>query len=269
MVMGLNAKIEGEEGEGGDRTFIGLFPHQETLLQQVSALGKPVVLVIAAGSAIAVNWAQEHIPAILDVWYPGQRGGDATADVIFGDYNPAGRLPLTFYKSDSDLPDFRNYDMAGRTYRYFKGEPLYPFGFGLSYTTFEYGKPVAKATPDGGFEVAVSITNTGKRAGDEVAQLYLSRKNTAPDSGLPIKSLRGFKRLHLQPGESKSVVFHLTPFQLAFADRSGNRSVTAGDHLLEISGGQPPARQLTLQITKPATQPAYAFREPTILPSNP
>ena len=269
MVMGLNAKIEGEEGEGGDRTFIGLFPHQEKLLQQVSALGKPVVLVIAAGSAMAVNWAQDHVPAILDVWYPGQRGGDATADVIFGDYNPAGRLPLTFYKSDSDLPDFRNYDMAGRTYRYFKGEPLYPFGFGLSYTTFDYGKPAAKATPDGGFEVSVCITNTGKRAGDEVAQLYLSRKTAAPDSGLPIKSLRGFKRLHLQPGESKSVVFHLTPFQLAFADRSGNRSVTTGDYLVEISGGQTPARQLIIQVAKPVAQAAYAFREPSVMPPTP
>ena len=267
MVMGLNAKIEGEEGEGGDRKFIGLFPHQEKLVQQVAALGKPVVLVIAAGSSMAVNWAQDHVPAILDVWYPGQRGGDATADVIFGDYNPAGRLPVTFYKSQADLPDFRNYDMAGRTYRYFKGEPLYGFGFGLSYTTFDYGTATSKANPDGGFDVAVPITNTGKRAGDEVVQLYLSQKNATPDSGLPIKSLRGFKRFHLLPGETKIVVFHLTPYQLAFASRSGKRTVAVGDHLIEIGGSQTAARKLTLQVKQPITEPAYAFREPTLAPA--
>ncbi len=263
MVMGLNAKIEGEEGEGGDRTFLGLFPHQEKLLQQVAALGKPVVLVIAAGSAMAVPWAQEHIPAILDVWYPGQRGGDALANVLTGDYNPAGRLPLTFYKSESDLPDFKDYGMAGRTYRYFTGTPLYPFGHGLSYTTFAYAKPRVKPSADGGYDVAVPVTNTGKRAGDEVVQLYISRKDAPAGSQLPLRSLRGFKRFHLRPGETRTVVFHLTPFQFAFADTRGKRSVEPGDYLIGVGGGQVPAQQVSVRIKSLITEPAYAYREPT------
>lgn len=269
MVMGLNPKIEGEEGEGGDRTYLGLFPHQEKLLQQVAALGKPVVLVIAAGSAMAVPWAQEHIPAILDVWYPGQRGGDALADVLVGDYNPAGRLPLTFYKSDSDLPDFKDYSMVGRTYRYFTGKPLYPFGYGLSFTTFAYDKPSVKPSDDGGYDVAVPVTNTGKLAGDEVAQLYISRKDAPAGGHLPLRSLRGFKRFHLLPGETRTVIFHLTPFQLAFAGADGKRSVDPGEYLIGLGGGQEPAQQVTLVIKTLINDPAYACKEPTVTAGKP
>src|SRR5678815_5751237 len=173
MVMGITPSVEGEEMDvkvegfrGGDRTEITLPQPQEDLIKEVQALGKPVVLVLVGGSALAVNWANDNVPAILDAWYPGEEGGTAIADVIFGDYNPAGRLPVTFYKSVSQLPDFTDYNMQGRTYRYFKGEPLYPFGFGLSYTTFVYSnlrlnaKSVKAGEP---VEVSVDVMNDGER----------------------------------------------------------------------------------------------------------
>jgi beta-glucosidase len=266
MVLGLNSRIEGEEGEGGDRKNISLFPHQEKLLQQVAALGKPVVLVLAAGSAQAVNWAQAHVPAILDVWYPGQRGGDALADVLFGDYNPAGRLPVTFYKSEADLPDFKNYDMAGRTYRYFKGEPLYAFGDGLSYTTFRYDSAKVKVGKDGIRHLSVRVKNTGQRAGDEVVQLYVSRKDSAPDSGLPIRSLRGFKRVALKPGEIRTVTFHLTPFQFALVNPQGQRTVEPGDYLVGMGGSQKAAVSVNVQMIQRIANPVYAHREPSLEP---
>lgn len=235
-VMGLSPALEGEEMPvdvdgfvGGDRTDIGLPAPQEKLLQQLHALGKPVVLVLLSGSALAVNWAAEHVPAILQAWYPGEMGGEAIADVLFGDYNPGGRLPVTFYRSVEDLPPFEDYQMEGRTYRYFRGEPLFPFGYGLSYTTFALENlRIAPERVEVGGEITVSVdvVNTGSRAGDEVVQLYVHHRN-APDRR-PIRELKGFQRLHLQPGERKTVVFTLHTHQLGLYDESGRYMVWPG-----------------------------------------
>ena len=225
-VMGLSPRLEGEEMpvkvEGfanGDRTDIGLPHPQEELLKRIHALGKPTVLVLLNGSALAVNWAADNIPAIVEAWYPGQAGGDAIADVLFGDYNPAGRLPVTFYESVKDLPPFEDYRMEGRTYRYFRGEPLFPFGYGLSYTTFEFDNlriDPSEVGVRGQFAVSVDVTNTGDRAGDEAVQLYIRhRAATVPR---PIKELKGFKRISLQPGERKTVTFALHTNQLGYYD---------------------------------------------------
>ncbi|MBS1660859.1 MAG: glycoside hydrolase family 3 C-terminal domain-containing protein, partial [Bacteroidetes bacterium] len=212
LCMGLSARLEGEEMDvsiegfkSGDRTTLDLPKIQQDLIQAVTALGKPVVLVLLNGSAVSVNWADQHIPAIIEAWYPGQAGGQALADVLFGDYNPAGRLPLTFYTGLTDLPGFGDYTMAGRTYRYYKGNVLYPFGYGLSYTTFHYDNlkvnPPAKRGDS--VQVSVEVKNTGAVEGDEVAQLYVSALDAKVP--VPIRSLRGFRRIHLKPGETKTL----------------------------------------------------------------
>ncbi len=223
LVMGLSPQLEGEEMPikidgfaGGDRTDIRLPATQERLIQKIHALGKPIVLVLNNGSALAVNWAQDHIPAIVEAWYPGQAGGTAIADVLFGDYNPGGRLPLTFYQSVEDLPPFDDYELAGHTYRYFDGLPLYPFGFGLSYTTFRLVNLRLSQTEvraDETVQVSVDITNTGDRAGDEVVQLYA--RNEAGSGTRPLKELKGYHRLHIQSGEIRTVRFDLAINQLA------------------------------------------------------
>jgi beta-glucosidase len=214
MLLGLSPRLEGEEMkvevpgfQGGDRVSLDLPQVQEELLKQVSALGKPVVLVMLNGSAVAVNWAKAHVPAIVELWYPGQAGGTALADVLFGDANPGGRLPVTFYKSADQLPPFDDYNMKGRTYRYFEGEPLYPFGYGLSYTTFRYGKlNVPSEVKNGaGMKVSVKVENSGQRAGDEVVELYVKRE---------VRSLQGFQRVSLKPGEKRMVEFSLSPQQV-------------------------------------------------------
>ncbi|UNK58381.1 glycoside hydrolase family 3 C-terminal domain-containing protein [Pseudoxanthomonas daejeonensis] len=216
---GLTGDVEGEEMTvnypgfaGGDRTDTRLPATQQKLLEAVQATGKPVVLVLTTGSALAVDWAKEHVPGVLVAWYPGQRGGNAVADVLFGDANPAGRLPVTFYKAGEKMPAFDDYTMAGRTYRYFEGEPLYPFGHGLSYTTFDYaGLKLDHATARAGQPVkaTVKVRNSGKRAGDEVVQLYVHPRQAG--EGRALKDLRGFQRVHLQPGEEREVSFVLDP----------------------------------------------------------
>ncbi|GAB4529588.1 MAG: glycoside hydrolase family 3 protein [Anaerolineae bacterium] len=227
-MMGLSPALEGEEMPvkadgfvGGDRTDIRLPRPQEELLKQLHALGKPVVLVLLNGGALALGWAARHIPAIVEAWYPGQAGGEAIADVLFGDYNPAGRLPVTFYRSLEDLPPFEDYRMEGRTYRYFRGEPLFPFGFGLSYTTFELDNLcLDRSEVEAGDRVTVSldVTNTGDRTGDEVVQLYTRHLDaTVP---CPIKELKGFKRITLSPGERKRVTFTLDSRQLGLYDEA-------------------------------------------------
>ncbi|HLY17044.1 MAG TPA: glycoside hydrolase family 3 C-terminal domain-containing protein, partial [Bryobacteraceae bacterium] len=212
MFLGLSPRLEGEEMKvqvegfrGGDRVKLDIPRVQEELLQRVSALGKPVVLVLLNGSAVAVNWARDHVPAIVELWYPGQAGGTALADVLFGDYNPAGRLPVTFYKSEDQLPAFDDYDMKGRTYRFFEGEPLYPFGYGLSYTTFSYANLQAPDSAATGqpLTVSVDVTNSGKRAGEEVVQLYVKHPGV-------VRELQGFQRVPLRPGARKTVTFALT-----------------------------------------------------------
>ena len=247
MVMGINPSVEGEEMDvqaagfrGGDRTDISLPQRQEDLIKEVHALGKPVVLVLLGGSALAVNWADAHVGAILQAWYPGQEGGTAIADVLFGDYNPAGRLPVTFYKSVAQLPPFDDYRMQGRTYRYFRGEPLYPFGHGLSYTKFEYDHLKLSATKiKAGEELTVSaeVRNTGERAGDEVVQLYLT--DVASSFPVPIRSLAGFSRVRLNPGEQRRVSFTLTARQLSVIDDRGRRVVEPGEFVTSIGGKQP------------------------------
>lgn len=223
--MGLTSNLEGEEMPvdvkgffGGDRTDISLPAPQEALLKQLHALGKPVVLVLLSGSALAVEWAAENVPAIVAAWYPGEAGGDAVADVLFGDYNPAGRLPVTFYRSVDDLPPFEDYRMENRTYRYFKGQPLFAFGHGLSYTTFQFDNlqvDQAEVAVGGKVKVSVDVTNCGSRAGDEVVQLY-TRQFVAPPR--PIKELKGYKRISLLPGECKTVTFTLHTNQLSVYD---------------------------------------------------
>ena len=258
LCMGLSARLEGEEMDvnvegfkGGDRTSLDLPRVQEDLIREITALGKPVILVLLNGSALSVNWEKDHVPAILEAWYPGQAAGKAIADVLFGDYNPAGRLPVTFYRSLKDLPSFGDYAMAGRTYRYFKGEVLYPFGYGLSYTRFQYDNlQIAKTTRRGDtVRVTVNVKNSGSREGDEVAQLYLSDKDaTVP---VPIRSLRGFKRVHLQPGEVRTLHFSIAPDAFTVIDDKMQKVTLPGQFEVSVGGGQPgPATvksSLTLQ----------------------
>jgi beta-glucosidase len=224
LFLGLTANLEGEEMRvqipgfrGGDRTSIDLPAPQQRLLEKVVAVGKPTVLVLLNGSALAVNWAQQNVPAIVEAWYPGQAGGSAIADVLFGEYNPAGRLPVTFYKSVSDLPPFEDYATKGRTYRFFTGTPLYPFGHGLSYTTFAYRNLRARTERDRAADtigVSVDVTNSGPFAGDEVVQLYVS--HPASKVPRPIKDLRGYRRVSLKPGETRTVSFSVPVSSLAY-----------------------------------------------------
>ena len=246
MVLGITSELEGEEMpvseegfKGGDRASIDLPKPEEELLKAVAAMGKPVVLVLANGSALAVNWANEHANAILESWYPGEEGGTAIAQTLSGKNNPAGRLPVTFYTGIEQLPPFEDYAMKGRTYRYFEGKPLYPFGYGLSYTTFSYrGLRLPKKTIHAGdpLTAEVTVTNTGKSEGDEVAQLYLSFPNVP---GAPLRALRGFQRVHLKPGESQKVRFELKDRDLSMVTEAGEPIIAEGNYSLSIGGGQP------------------------------
>ena len=200
----------------------------QVLVKTLYATGKPVILVLTGGSALAVNWESQHIPAILQVWYPGQQGGNAVADVLFGDYNPAGRLPVTFYSSVKDLPPFEDYNMEGRTYRYFHGEPLYPFGHGLSYSGFEYEKvdlTAYEVSENDAINVSVTLRNTGYYDGDEVVQLYIKDVESAETQ--PIKSLKGFKRVFLKKGETTTIEIPLEINDLSYYDEG------KGDFVLE------------------------------------
>jgi beta-glucosidase len=199
-------------------------------------------LVLTSGSALGINWANDHVAGILQLWYPGEEGGTAIADVLFGDYNPAGRLPVTFYKSVAQLPPFEDYRMAGRTYRYFDGDPLFPFGYGLSYTRFEYGQLEVPKQVKAGENVSmkVKVTNEGRVAGDEVVQLYI--KHVAASVPVAIRSLQGFRRVHLKPGQAQTVSFTLTPRQLSLIDNQSRRVVEPGEFEIQIGGGQIGAR---------------------------
>jgi beta-glucosidase len=265
FVGGLSAQIEGEEMKvqapgfsGGDRTSLDLPAPQQDLLRRVHATGKPVVLVLMNGSALSVNWADANIPAIVEAWYPGGQGGHAVAQLLAGDYSPGGRLPVTFYRSADQLPDFSDYAMKGRTYRYFPGEVLYPFGHGLSYTRFGYGKLQAnaeRAVAGQPLTLSVDVSNRGPMDGDEVVQLYLSHPGAQP---APIRALKGFERVHLKKGETRRISFTLDDRALSRVDAQGRRRVLPGRIDLWVGGGQPvkrdgldaaPGASLSLELT--------------------
>jgi beta-glucosidase len=262
VCLGLDATIEGEEGDtgnefaSGDKLNLKLPGTQEALLEEVAKTGTPVILVLMTGSAMAVTWADEHAAAIVQAWYPGAQGGRAIASLIFGDYSPSGRLPVTFYRTDEDLPDFKNYAMENRTYRFFKGEPLYPFGYGLSYTHFEYSKPVLESdTVTAGSDVVVRTTvkNTGSVESDEIVQMYL--KDVEASVRVPNWQLTGFRRVHLKPGEATEVAFTLKARQMALIDENANCVLEPGLFRVAIGGSQPDARSAELTGTEvPVTE---------------
>jgi beta-glucosidase len=274
MFVGLSPRLEGEElpvhvpgFADGDRTDLEIPAEQDSLIRAVVGAGKPVVVVLLNGSAVAANWAAEHSGALVEAWYPGQAAGTALAEVLFGDVSPAGRLPITFYRSVDQLPPFTDYRMEGRTYRYFRGDVLFPFGHGLSYARFRYrdlraaGRASGAApTPSGGAEgaapeirlgdsvqVSVQVENAGSWASDEVVQLYVS----AVDAGAaaPVRSLAGFQRIHLQAGERRPVSFTLGPRALSLVDEAGERSVVPGVYEISVGGKQPGFRGLADAVT--------------------
>lgn len=258
LCLGLSAEIEGEQDDignvdaGGDKKDLKLTGLQQKMMEQVVALGKPTVLVLLAGSAIDIGWAQDHVPAIIDAWYPGALGGIAIADVLFGKYNPGGRLPITFPRALSDVPEFTDYSMAGRTYRYSNAEPLYPFGYGLSYTTFAYTNLDLSAPQLDGTDsltVRVSVQNVGSLAGDEVVQLYV--EDLEASCTVPIRDLRGFQRVHLAPGASADVSFTLTPKHLSLINDQGKRSLEPGRFRITVGGSQPDSRSVQLMQCAP------------------
>jgi beta-glucosidase len=245
-VVGITSQLEGEEMpvteegfKGGDRTSLDLPKPEQALLEAVATAGKPMIVVLMNGSALVVNWAKDHANAIVDAWYSGEEGGAAIAETLSGKNNPAGRLPVTFYKDVGQLPAFEDYSMKGRTYRYFEGAPLYPFGYGLSYTTFHYDalklpqSPVKAGDP---VTAEVTVSNFGSVAGDEVAQLYLKFPEV---KGAPGKALRGFKRIHLDPGATATVRFDLRPRDLSIVTENGDPTIPAGKYTVTVGGGQP------------------------------
>jgi beta-glucosidase len=245
-VVGLTSDMEAEEApieipgfKGGDKTTLDLPADQQALLAQARALGKPLIVVAMNGSPLNFSWAKDNASALLEAWYPGQSGGLAIANVLTGKANPAGRLPLTFYRSTDDLPSFDDYAMTGRTYRYFEGTPVYPFGYGLSYTRFDYGplklEPSAKGAGQG-LRVTTTIKNAGARQGEDVAQVYLNFPETP---GAPRLALRGFQRISLKPGETREVTFALSPRDLSSVDLDGERRVSAGRYRVSVGSGQP------------------------------
>ncbi len=278
LCLGLDSRIEGEQGDtgnesaAGDKMHLNLPGLQQQLLETVTAVGKPVILVIISGSALGVTWADTHCNAVMQAWYPGEEGGTAIADVLFGDYSPAGRLPVTFYKSIDDCPDFRDYSMANRTYRYFEGEPLYPFGYGLSYTRFDYANlrlseaRVAAADLAAGEAVTVSVdvTNAGTHAGDEVVQLYVT--DTAASVTVPKRDLRGFRRIHLAVGETQTVTLPLPAKALSLIDAAGRRVLEPGTFVVTVGGSQPDARSVALTGVAPLPAELEVTGEPARLP---
>jgi beta-glucosidase len=244
LFLGLTSRLEGEEMpieiegfKGGDRTRIDLPAPQQRLLERITAIGKPTVLVLLNGSALAVNWAQDHVPAIVEGWYPGQAGGSAIADVLFGDYNPGGRLPVTFYRDVKDLPAFDDYSMKNRTYRFFTGTPLYPFGHGLSYTTFGYGNlrtSTSSLRANDTLVVRADVRNTGTRTGDEVVQLYVRHVGSSVQR--PVTELKAFRRITLEPGESRTVSLPVPARSLAYWNPERHEWVIEGDSVRVMVG---------------------------------
>ena len=246
VCMGLDASLEGEQGDAnneygsGDKPNLNLPGLQEEILETVYASGKPTILILLSGSALAVNWADEHVPAILQGWYPGAEGGRAIAEILFGERCPEGKLPVTFYHSCEELPDFEDYSMKGRTYRYMTGEALYPFGYGLSYTSFAYGKAKADSeeVTEGGIAIRVSVKNAGSMAGGETVQAYVKIER----EGTPNAQLKGICKLHLAPGEEKEAVIHLPAEAFGLYDEDGKLQIGEGKATVFIGGHAPDAR---------------------------
>ncbi len=264
LFLGLSPRLEGEEMEvpvpgfkGGDRLSLDLPANQEKLLEEVvkAAAGKPVILVLLNGSPLAVNRAVELVPGIVEAWYPGQAAGQAIADVLFGDYNPGGRLPVTFYRSAADLPDFSDYRMAGRTYRYFKKEPLFPFGYGLSYTRFKYSRLSVPKTIKVGEELTLSVKvkNRGRRDGEEVVQVYLSRPDSKSPSN-PIRWLAAYRRVFLKAGEEQKISLRVRPKEMVTYDERGQPVIEPGTLIVSVGGQQPGFKaRLSASTTKVVT----------------
>jgi beta-glucosidase len=253
LCLGLSADIEGEQGDtsnseaAGDKVHLSLTGLQDRLLREVVAVGKPTVLVLVSGSALAITWAAEHVDAIVQAWYPGEEAGTALADVLFGAYSPAGRLPVTFPRALADVPEFEDYAMKGRTYRYLETEPLYPFGYGLSYTRFEYANAATSKSRVGArddVEISATVTNVGTRTSDEVIELYL--QDLEASCRIPRWDLRGFSRITLAPGESRNVSFTLRARDLSLIDERGVRVLEPGRFRATIGGSQPDARSREL-----------------------
>ena len=253
LAMGLDSTIEGEEGDAGnefgsgDKKGLKLPGLQQELVEKITAIGKPVVLLVLAGSALDLRWADENVNAIIQCWYPGARGGKAIAEVLFGEDSPSGKLPLTFYKSDKDLPDFKDYSMEGRTYRYFKGTPLYPFGYGLSYSKVEYlDASIDKNEGQIGdtFTVKVNVKNVGDYAIHETVQLYV--KDLEASTRVANFTLRGIKKAHLLPNETKNVSFELNARDFAIIDENGRCIVEPGAFKIYLGGQQPDVRSTEL-----------------------
>lgn len=254
VVAGISSTLEGEEGDAnvqldgfykGDRTTLEIPAEQEELIKKLIATGKNVILVLTSGSALSINWEKEYIPVILEAWYPGEEAGNALAAVLFGDYNPAGRLPVTFYKSVNDLPSFENYSMKGRTYRYFKKEPLYSFGYGLSFSHFSYDrirvdKNIIRSNDT--FKVSLQIKNDGSYDGDEVVQLYARKIDNG--NNYPIKSLQGFRRVFIKTNQTQKITFSLAAEQFHYFDeRANDYEVAPGDYELEVGSSSADIKQ--------------------------
>jgi beta-glucosidase len=272
LCLGLTADIEGEQGDAGnseaagDKVDLRLTGLQSLLMEKVVAVGKPTVLVLLCGSPLDLTWADEHVGAIVQAFYPGEEGGAAIADVLFGDFNPGGRLPVTFPRSVDDLPPFTDYGMNGRTYRYLRSEPLYPFGYGLSYTTFRYSSiSLAKTTisTGEGDDVEITVENVGTRMGDEVVQLYV--EDLESSCVVPHRDLRGFERITLGPGESRRVSFRLAARDLSLIDLQGRRVVEPGRFRISVGGSQPEARSVALMGSRPLTVELEVVGPPLVL----
>lgn len=265
LCLGLDAGLEGEEGDegnqyaSGDKPGLDLPGKQQELLETVYGSGKPVVLVLLSGSALVVNWADEHIPAIIQGWYPGAQGGRAIAKVLFGDKNPEGRLPVTFYRSTEELPEFTDYSMKGRTYRYMENEALYPFGYGLSYTDFTYSneKLSSDLIKEEGITVSTVLTNTGDLEGTETVQVYVK----ADREGTPNPQLKGIRKVTLKPGESREVTVTLPLEAFALYDEQAVNRVSEGNYQVYIGGSQPDRRSEKLTGKKPVSLAVKAEQE--------
>lgn len=251
LCMGISPLLEGEEMKvkvdgfsGGDRVHTKLPRTQSELIKKIQALGKPTILVLLNGSALSINWENDNIPAIIEAWYPGQAGGTAIADVIFGDYNPSGRLPVTFYKDINDIPAFSDYKMKGKTYRYFKGDPLYEFGYGLSYTKFKYSNIEVPSTLESGNDITVKVDveNIGDLKGDEVVQVYV--QNTNADEFNPHKTLASFERVSFAPGEKKTLTFTIDKEQLSSVNANGEKVMLPGAYNISVGGAQPSEKRI-------------------------